>query len=294
MSDVPQAVEASDVEAQVPSRRVVRDLGQVAACISIANLRRLQRRNYDLEAVDTGSTLVKIVSKFRDYYDFISNRYGADPTCVYMRGKVPGACAITKDWNHKNAHPFDQHERKVDEATIWNVQYIVAGESVFPVLEVRSKSDDPDVSALQGDNCIYRLLDKETFEHIVGNKRRHYDKKITWDNLLSSFETPSFKKAIKAITIKAGVPVFRVTMCNASDCRIEELTPILKDFGIPSACAPEVMWQGIYTTMTSVLRHDPDKAVPVKLANDARVEKAGFDLKTSFRHPVNVKKTRTK
>ena len=38
--------------------------------------------------------------------------------------------------------------------------------------------------------------------------------------------------------------------------------------------------------MNNVLRKSPDKEPPVTIGNDDRIEAAGFDLKTSFRHPI--------
>lgn len=236
---------------------------------------------------------MRINSKFKDYYDFVSHRYGADPTCVYMRGKVPGAGDIVRDWKKPAAHPFAEYKKDVVGKSFdasapheeWSVEYIIAGEVVFPVLAIYVRTHNEATNETVG-GYTYRLLGKASFEYL---NRGYYAK--GWDAFNESMQTRTAKAQVRALIKKAGVPVFKMKFAGAV-CRIDELTPILKEYGIPSVCAPEVMWQGIYTTMTSVLRHDPDKAVPVKLANNARVEKAGFDLKTSFRHPVNVKKPR--
>lgn len=102
---------------------------------------------------------------------------------------------------------------------------------------------------------------------------------------------------VEAIIRAVNAPVFLVRGVHrserkGSDARarticFDERVPVLKDFGFPALFPPEVIWQDIYTTLTSVLRADPDKAPPVQVAEKYRIEGAGFDLKTSFRHPVN-------
>ena len=62
--------------------------------------------------------------------------------------------------------------------------------------------------------------------------------------------------------------------------------PNLGELNFGRMIPAEQMWQDIRATITDVLRPNPDRAPPVEISNEDKIHKAGFDGKTSFRHPV--------
>ena len=241
---------------------------------------------------------MKIQSKFKDYYDHIGRLYGEDPGVVYVRGKVPGFGDL-KYGRGDNPFPRFTKESVKDKITC-DVEYIIAGEMFFSVVRSLARWTDSHTQ-----NTVYQetyeLFNRLYFDWFNGNHYAYTNpvrKSLTlinerdWHRFQDTLADTSFKKKIRALTVKAGVPVFKVSYLIDGSLRIEEHTPILASHCIPSVIGPGGMWQNIYSTMTGVLRKDPDKEVPVKLSNESRIHKAGFDLKSSFRHPVNKKKNK--
>ncbi len=237
---------------------------------------------------------MKIQSIFKDYYDYVGQLYGEDPGVVYVRGKVPGFGDLKFE---RGTNPFTRYHKASDKDSVnCDLEYIIAGELVVPIVRSVTRITD---SHTQNVTCqeTYQLFDRLFFDWFNGTRYAYgVRKRLTminerdWHKFQDTFSDSSFKKKIRALTLKAGVPVFKVSFALDGIPRIEEYTPVLSRHCVASVMSPEQMWQNIYSTMTSVLRKDPDKEVPVKLSNESRIHKAGFDLKSSFRHPVNKKK----
>jgi|SRR5579859_3614037 len=237
---------------------------------------------------------MRIISKFKDYYDFIGNRFGQDPGIVYMRTKLTPKQAQTPFVVVERGKPtptlFEESERE-NGGWIYSTAYVVAGDKVVPLVRISERIPGCDIDGYSSWAYSYEPMTEAMWNWIRGKERHLYrmnfswgDRSKTWEEFTSKFEDPSYKAAIISLVKRVGAPVFLVT-----HRQIEENVPIMSEMGVASVVPPEVMWSQIYTTLVSVLRNDPDKAVPVTLDNDARIEKAGFDLKSSFRHPVNKK-----
>lgn len=212
-----------------------------------------------------------IVSRFKDYYDYIGQRYGEDPSVTYIRKEIPLHLA----------------EKEIDKLSgffhSWylpqNVMLVVAGELTFPVESTSVYDKEFGVWSPP----TYRLLDGQSYnQHFEYRSRYRYSllRRNRWADFQDAIDgyTPTFFSFMKA----TEAPVFLLT-----DAGVQEQVPVMKNFGIASVCSPEDMWQNIYYTFTNIIRRNPDKEPPVEIANDDRIQKAGFDLKTSFRHPVN-------
>ena len=231
---------------------------------------------------------MRIQSRFKDYYDFVSNRYGADPGCVYVREPIEN---VEVEAGPAGAHLGRRLVRRTtpsrDEESLC---FLVAGPHVFPVLRRYTRRVDPHT---RDEQIVYR------YEALAADDRRI--ERNTWRG--DDAWVPPSKAQLDVLIRAVGAPVFLVRECLRTGlareklvytAHIYEMVPVMSEMGIPTLVPASTMWQDIYTTLTTVLRHDPDKAVPVQLANNARIEKAGFDLKSSFRHPVNAKKVKAK
>lgn len=222
---------------------------------------------------------MRIQSKFKDYYDFISHRYGSDPGCTYLRGKID---VNGVDWSK---FPLGSAfcSTLAKSVSDYEMEFVVAGPHVVPILcrQVAVYGCDPNDRRYQEIATPLRPAHGHLLIQGMSNRPA------------SAFPRELSKSALEDLIRLVGHPVFRVRdRAKYGTIVVAENTPILKDIGFPSLFAPEVIWQDIYTTLTSVLRRDPDKAPPVEVSEKIRIEYAGFDLKSSFRHPVNPKKVK--
>lgn len=226
---------------------------------------------------------MKIQSRFKDYYDFISHRFGQDPNCVYVRepfrvGK--GRHIETVDVEvGKNFPYFYQNPyryRNIGDVS-YELEFIVAASHVIPFLRTR----------VYAGRETFRMITWLEYDQIFG---------MGWGGKPDRPLVPE-GEALADLIRKVGAPVFHLRSNGGYREHTVEVfrrIPVLQDLGFPAVIPAPVMWQDIYTTLSSVLRKDPDKAPPVTLANDDRVHAAGFDLKTSFRHPINRRVKRVK
>ena len=219
---------------------------------------------------------MRIVSKFKDYYDYISHEFGEDPGVVYLRKSLTPAQqrAIPANSGFANnlADIVGRHGATIDHSLV----FVVVGCRVFPF--IRS------IPAPFQRQPIVEKVELVSAKHEALFLRDHRSRK---PKPLYP-EVPDNRRLAEIIRL-VGAPVFCLHQ-SWYRCVVDERVPVLADWGFPSILPATEAWQSIYTTLTSVLRADPDKAPPVALANDDRVVKAGFDLKTSFRHPVNEKR----
>ena len=225
---------------------------------------------------------MKIQSKFKDYYDFVSTKFGQDPDCVYVRKSTQNGFD-NLEWPTKEDYFRDTINKTMLPGRrglprAWNpspnsaiyMEFIVAGPHV--------------VAFIRRNNKLERLT--KAHEPILG---------VDWKTSLPMYPKLPSGKDLEELIRLVGAPVFHIReqghslKKNAIRLLIDDRVPVLADLGFASIVPAEQMWQDIYSTMINVLRKNPDKAPPVQVAEKYRIEEAGFDLKTSFRHPVNQK-----
>lgn len=233
---------------------------------------------------------MRIQSKFRDYYDFISHRYGQDPQIVYERKPltVTSVPASALDSEARAAIGIPDVRRRVVDADRWYCgASIVAGRYVFPFLRRCAARGDRWEMADE-DNPAHRKALTEEWQDKLGKRRwwRRSDR-----GPLVPTRTPPEEPLYRVIRA-VGVPVFAVTEMRWGELLLSERVPVLADHGIPALVSAEQMWQNLFHVLSNVLRTSPDKEPPCTVGNEDRIEAAGFDLRSSFRHPVNVKKVR--
>ena len=231
---------------------------------------------------------MKIVGKFKDYFDYISHQLGADPSVVLFRKPIkiddssvlaPFAQAfVFRDY----VYPSDPY------APHYSAEYLVAGAYVFELARITTReATDPKLHLPDHYRDVVTCEVYDAARHAAMLRgetpfevRHGFGKSV----VTKTPDAAQLRDLIRAV----GAPVFIV--CEYREgIRIEERVPCLKDCGIPALVPAQVMWQNLYTTLTSVLRRDPDKEPPLTISNSDRIEAAGFDVKTSFRHPVNPK-----
>lgn len=222
---------------------------------------------------------MKIQSRFKDYYDFISHKFGADPNCVYVREPLK---EISVEWPkvaesqrfyQKDSEKFfysTLDERQSQHSSLY-MEFVVAGPHCAAYLRRYDSDTMTPLSAVHEHRLMKTGEKGEPLYPNLPSKEQLYD-------------------LIKVV----GAPVFQIRRREYDGkLLLADRIPILRDLDFPARVPAAQMWQDIYDVLTNVLRHNPDKAPPVTIANDDRIHAAGFDLKTSFRNPINPKPKRS-
>jgi hypothetical protein len=218
---------------------------------------------------------MKIQSRFKDYYDYIGHKYGSDPYVVYIREPIKKTEIDCKGLFYDDVF---------NERSEYFIRFIIAGSNVVPFVCYWEKQEQE--KWIDPNSFTPSVLKYERF-----GEQHHSLLRKSWRLKGQELEMPKYPTGEKLNDLirLVGAPVFEVKEVHHEYVIVSERIPILNDLGFPSFISAEAMWQDIYATLTNVLRKNPDKEPPVKVEEKYRIHAAGFDLKTSFRHPINKK-----
>ena len=277
---------------------------------------------------------MKIISPFKDYYDYLSTQYGVDNSIVYNRPTTVEFCKedIKETLSKINNLVKCFHYQIV----IKNIEYIF--KSIFILGKIYIV-----VTKITPDNKTFtRLANKEDFIAICELSRAYRDKLKKYKNdkvnyikvnpnklhsfggnegFISSWANGSTKLTSylfnrnNLISTKIGVledpnnyileihkklqlPVFSSRTFydypntditnNNNNNKITIAIPNLSEIqGISGIVSTFEIYQGISNFLVE-LKGNVDLIPPVDLSNDDKIVKAGFDIKSSFRHPTTI------
>lgn len=225
---------------------------------------------------------MKIISSFKDYYDYVAYMYGGgDPRVIYNRSQlrdssVSGIPVMFFPWERRRGRTYRY------KYLIICARYYLLVSEVFNKEEGGEEKSSP-----------YQLLTRETYPELYRyvSEDEWRGRKDVKDWFLGNF----FDERLVELSRAVDAPVFIISRVGwnggGSKKRIEEVElelkiPKLYEYGIPSLISPESMYGELSYFVGNVMRVSPDLAPPVQVEEQYRVEQAGFDLKTSFRHPV--------
>ena len=228
-----------------------------------------------------------IKSQFKDYYDYVAHLYGGgDPKVVYPRRPLTHLLdesnkikVMTSTENFENLpHRYYYHYDRISPnvhfkwLVVTSKYYLLCGmsdvEGGFIRWKVFNKQDHPK-------DWAYLIENKSSW---MRQRREFY----------FGYETPALLEVSRALK----EPVFCITGIerkhkqNGCIVTVEEIIPNLGLLGMPSLISPEQMYQDIAYFVGNKIHVSPDLAPPVKVSDKDRIMQYGFDLKTSFRHPV--------
>ena len=239
---------------------------------------------------------MRIISRFKDYYDYIAHQYGGgDPKVVYVRDEdITPISRPTVKLQTEVSPP-----RMICPPVYWNGPPVKILTNVYPPPIPYSRTLELPTKMIIIAGKVFSLVGErqsyETIPHKFLGKIYKYP--IEW-NLLVEMPTPKqhwFNKKsvgygehhpeIEDLCVKLKAPVFevsKVTWCKDGwkNYYLEHKVPKLSDYGFPRVYPAEQIYQDIALHLGKQISVD----VPVALTDKERIVQAGFDLKQSFRH----------
>ena len=229
---------------------------------------------------------MKVISKFKDYYDFVGKIYGEDDKVLYHRKSLDNS---TININEFNTHNFPLGRYSVLKDFYTKMQRGVGSLNHLKIVLVCGYV----VLVTEYSYNNYRLMTEEELAEVIDTIRKSYFRRSDDYN----FKVVEYVKDTIPILKSIGVPVVEVdryfkTFYNGPGLQsgnvnyevyLNKNIPNLGELGISKYFAPEPMFQIIQEFITNTLRTNPDINPPVKISDKDRIVSHGFDLKTSFR-----------
>jgi len=218
-----------------------------------------------------------IKSSFKDYYDFVANKFGGgDPRIVYARG--PLTKEAFKIVTMKNNRLMDLLPRWHNSEDGMSRMYLVIAGKAYLIAKRNAISLLPDENT--NGYRLQPLVDPEE------------EKKPSWRRRNYGIEFGKEYPFLIEMSKLVNAPVFAVAKIDyerhdLSTIHVVGRCPLLSEIGLPALIDPYQMYQNIAYFMGNTIKPSPDTRPPVALSNRERIVKAGFDLVKSFRHRMN-------
>ena len=215
---------------------------------------------------------MKIISQFKDYYDWISGKYGGgDPKLPYVRNRIKGGPTKLFKWEtlgqtytfgKVNTERVKQKlpEYKFEMLIFCGKQFLIVKDQKGP--NILDKDRHPD---------LWAKLESDS-------KRRYYFHHPVDLGFYIGRETEDAIDLCK----EYNQPVLRIH--SVLGPKVDDNIPVLQDLGFASIMSPEQCYQELSQFLGNVLRESPDSKPPVEVEDKFKIVGAGFDLKQSFRH----------
>jgi hypothetical protein len=226
-----------------------------------------------------------IKSSFKDYYDWIGNRYGGgDPRVVYVRGRLmpmpkAGKPDLPLEVETDSMPPVAPNYRyswfyggRPDDKR-W-AYLAVAGKLYLISRPTTDLTDDVSGFTL------------EPLEEPEEDQKKPHWRSWRPQNIEFGKELPWLVKLSQDV----GHPVFVILGAEYSSRSrtgkvvIAPQCPILSEIGLAALVSAEQMYQDLAYFVGNLMHRSPDIQPPVELSNRQKIVKAGFDLVMSFRH----------
>jgi len=212
---------------------------------------------------------MKIISPFKDYYDYLAGVYGVDERIVYLRNSVNVDNVITKE-----RFLFDfSFAEKMQKKYI-----VVNGKRYMFINTQQCQFEKPHWVLFDYEKAIEKS--KATFSYGRWAGMAHtYTQGYSCDELIE-------------ISRKVGSPVFSVVRSDwirnkGYQVRIEDNVTRLIEYGFANIIPAEQLYQELEYFLSNVLNESPDVKPPVTISNEDMIVSKGFDKKISFRHRKN-------
>lgn len=229
---------------------------------------------------------MKIISKFKDYYDYMLEKYGIDNKIIFNRNIIKKTLSIKPSTLHciYSMKPVCEYKILVICGKIYVIKIKIIYDKNKERLNNCVKNSDFSLLTredLEDDkifNEVSQMLQYIIKESDIKNKEKKKD--LFYYKLMNG----NFSPAMVDISIDINAPIFIIngwTNRNSS-INIEEYVPKLMDIkGISGILPAETIFNDIAFFISNVLTN---RKKDVSISNKDKIIKGGFDLKTSFRN----------
>jgi hypothetical protein len=225
---------------------------------------------------------MKIISPFKDYYDYVAHIYGGgDPKIVYNRNRLTDEKLYEGSSIYRSVR-IDSTEllnddlpylpTKTDFGFKWlavcGKLYLIVNHEFTHLQPYEISKFQPHILSEKTDPELYRTLTERS--------------KYLWSTRRTVWIDVESKTAIQ-ISRKIKAPVFTFVYTN-SGVIIDSDIPKLVDLGFPTLRSAEQLYQDISYFMANTIHESPDMMPRTVMTDKERILQHGFDLKQSFRH----------
>lgn len=203
-----------------------------------------------------------ILDKNKDYYDYLSRVYGVDKTITYDRR---GSTVISDEQLLGLCVRGYRDEKEA--YVVLEVGYI---QYIFKFSNIQYRVDPISLSIKIPYKSDLEIL------HVFRDNKHYFDKEITLCNCDIRRTDYSWKTWRKPIVISSFKENVRLT-----EHKIEN--PILRDTSLVRHIKDLDIWKELSTFISSKYN---DKTIAIKNTDKDLIVNHGFDVKSSFRHPV--------
>lgn len=230
---------------------------------------------------------MKIISKFKDYYDYLSHIYGQDEKIIYNRNPLVDPVNIGCSLLYNNIQVITDIDHQSQH--IFMVTYTSDKNYYIDGTRVRF----PDTKWLCICGKIYLLISDNTGKfHVLNDNDPFYQyilqkKDNPWDRKTISIEHVLGYNCSAALDVckQLHTPVFLFqAKWNSNTFNVESKIPVLSELNIPSIISPEQIYQEISYFICNTINPSPDMMGPIFSTDKEKILQHGFDLKQSFRH----------
>ena len=206
---------------------------------------------------------MKIISKHKDFYDYLQGIYGVDEKLVLDRTKFHPIPYPASNYVRETFYICDY---RIDG--VWIDGKILFGKELEPYSLPENKSRFKKYfysyrhrDQVLGEDKFYSILDSNTYNPT-------YRQVLKEPYKLSGEKSPNIKEECPILK-SGGVDIY-------------DKFPVLKEYNLQSVFLPEELWIMLSEWLGMQITRR-EKQVPIGDDN-VRILSHGFDLKTSFRH----------
>lgn len=259
---------------------------------------------------------MKILSNFKDYYDYLAYQYGVDDNIVFQRNRVIPLDADIKfinlpacDTINENAIIPENHTFRYqlgssnifyyeDDSKICQFECVSVVGTVYYYLyeyDTLNKTSSMRIPKHEDYKKYSRWREKLGFDkggHIVwpelwgGGKKNFQHLRCREIGIIHPDETRLLYDIPVELHQELQSPVLwkKSKLPDGTTCLL--MPNLSKITGFSGCYPPDKIYRDIYNFLQT-MRKSPDADPPVNVDNQSKILKHGFDLKKSFRHPVN-------
>ncbi len=212
---------------------------------------------------------MKIISPFKDYYDYLTGIYGVDERIVYLRNSVKSNYVMSKERFLFDFSFADKLQK----------QYLVVNGRRYLFINIsKCYFDKPQWVMFNYEQAIQDSKASYSYGRWAGQAHT-YTQGYTCEELID-------------ISRKVGSPVFSVIRSDwvrhkGYQLHIDGNAPRLMEYGFANIIPAEQLYQELEYFLSNILNESPDIKPPVTISNEDMIVSKGFDKKISFRHRKN-------